>query len=158
MRKPARQHPAPALRLAAGILIADHHGGVHFCQQRLQGIVRRPAHDKADLPLLQILFDVDQALVQEGVMAQVGVGKIGDGGEVDQDRKIEGVANFDGNVERGIVERSFRSLHPVDDAFRIGRRGPPRRTRTLGLSAILRSASGTSLVCSLGVHRGDTMR
>ena len=93
---------------------------------------------------MQILFDIGQALIQEGVVAAVGVGKIGDGGEVGEDREIQGVANFHCNVERGIVERSFRSLHPVDNAFRIWRRGPPRRTRTLGLSAILRSASGKS--------------
>ena len=120
----AGQYLPPALRLAAGILIADHHGRVYFCQERLQGVVGRPAHDEADLPLLQIFFDIGQALVQEGVVAPVGVGKIGDGGEVGQDRQIEGVANFDRNVESGIIQRSFRSLHPVDDAFCIGRRGP----------------------------------
>ena len=131
--QPARQYPSPALRLAAGILIADHHGRVHFCQQRFQGIFRRPAHDKSDLPLLQIFFDIRQALVQKGVVAPVGVGKIGDGGEVGQDRQIEGVANFDGNVERGIVERSFRSLHPVDDAFCIGRQGAAAPDKNSGV-------------------------
>jgi hypothetical protein len=66
-------------------------------------------------------------------MAPVGVGKIGDGGEVDQDRQIEGVANFNGNVEGRIVERSFRSLHPVDNAFRIWRQGPGTANKNSGV-------------------------
>ena len=129
----AGQHPPPALRLPAGILIADDHGRAYFRQQRLQGILRRPAHDEPDLPLLQILFDVDQALVQKGVMAPVGMGKIGDGREVDQYRQIERVAHLDRDIERGIIQSSFRPLHPVDNAFCIWREGPASANTNPGI-------------------------
>ena len=66
-------------------------------------------------------------------MAPVGVGKIGDGREVGQDGQIEGIANFHGNVEGRIVERSFRSLHPVDNAFRIGRQGAATANKNPGV-------------------------
>ena len=89
----------------------------------MQRIVGRTADDKTDLPLLQIFFDVSEALVQEDVVAQVGVGKIRDGREVDQNREIQGVGNFYRYVERGIIQRSFRSLHPVDNAFSVWRGG-----------------------------------
>ena len=49
---------------------------------------------KSDLPLLQILFDIRQPLIEEYIVPQVGMGEIGDGGEVDQYRKIQGVGNF----------------------------------------------------------------
>ena len=107
-----------------------------------QRVFGRTAHDKADLPLLQILFYVGQALIQEGVVAPVGVGKIGDGREVGQYRKIQGVANLNRNVEGWIVERSFRSLHPVDDAFRIGRQGPAAANKNSGVVSNLAQRLG----------------
>ena len=142
----ARQYLPPALRLAAGILVADNHGRVYFRQQRLQRIVGRPAYDKADLPLLQILFDVRQALIEEGIVAQVGVGKIGDGGEVDQYRKIQGVGNFHRNVEGRIIERSLCSLHPVDDAFSIRRRSPAAPDQNPGIGGDFAQRLGDFIV------------
>ncbi len=65
-------------------------------------------------------------------MAPVG-GKFGDGGKIGQDWEIEGVAYFHGDVEGGVVERSFRSLHPVDDAFRIRRQRAAAANKNSGM-------------------------
>jgi hypothetical protein len=55
-------------------------------------------------------------------MAEVGVGEIGDRGKEDQDREIQGVGDLYRDIKRGIIQGSFRSLHPVDNAFSVGRR------------------------------------
>ena len=78
--------------------------------------VRGAADDEADAALGRVLRRVAQALLQEVVVAQVGVGVVGNHAEVDDHRQAEKVGGFDGDVERGIVDDAQGALHPVDDA------------------------------------------
>ena len=49
-------------------------------------------------------------------MPQVGVRVKRHRRKEDDDRLTKRVADFDGHVERGIVERALGALHPVNDA------------------------------------------
>ena len=64
----------------------------------------------------EVCCDVGKALLEEGVVAEVGVGEVGDGGEVNDDRERERVAEVDGEVEGVVVAAALGALHPVDDA------------------------------------------
>ena len=68
----------PALRLAAGILIANHHRCLHFFQEFFQRIVRRPADDKSHAALIAVLLQCHQTLVQKHIVPQVRMRKIRD--------------------------------------------------------------------------------
>ena len=57
-------------------------------------------------------------------MAQVGARKVGDGREERHHRQPQLVRHFDRAVQRRVVDTPLGSLHPVDDAFRVGRGNP----------------------------------
>jgi hypothetical protein len=82
------------------------------------------AQDEGDVAGGKAAGGIWKSLLHECVVAQVGVG-VGDDGEENDDREAEGVAEFDGEIESGIVVGALCSLHPVDDASRVlgGRAG-----------------------------------
>ncbi len=53
-------------------------------------------------------------------MPQICVGKIGDGGKIDQQRQFEFIGNIHSAVDSVVIETTLRSLHPVDDAGAVG--------------------------------------
>ena len=120
--QPAGQDAAPALRLAAGILIADEKRGADFLEERFERIVGMPAHDEFHAAFGGIFGDIAEGLVEKVIVAQIGVGVIGDDREEDDDRKAEEVRGFDGDVEGGVVGDAESALHPVNNAARAGTR------------------------------------
>ena len=70
-------------------------------------------------------------------------------------RKIQGVADSDGNVKCRIVERSFRSLHPVDDAFGVWRRGSGAADQDPWIISYFTQRLRDFMVCCLGIHRRE---
>ena len=66
--------------------------------------------------------------------ARVAVRVPGDDAEEHDERLREGIRGVDGRVERGIVDRALRSLHPVHDRLAAGIDPvtvSPRRARIL---------------------------
>ena len=51
-------------------------------------------------------------------MPQIGMGKIGDRGEIHQHRQVERVANFNRDIERRIIQGSLRPLHAANLHYR----------------------------------------
>jgi hypothetical protein len=64
--------PAPTLELPQRAFVADHEGGVHLVQERLQTMVRIPPQHEPCTPARQAAGDVGYAFYQELVMTQVG--------------------------------------------------------------------------------------
>ena len=85
-------------------------------------------------------------------MAKVGVGKIGDCRKENQDRKIQGIGNLDRDVKRRVMQRSFRPLHPVDDAFSIRCRSTAASYQYPRIRCDFLERLG-HLICLLGIHR-----
>ena len=85
------------------------------------------SHDEGDVPSLQVLLDVGQALIKEGVVAKVGVREVRDGGEVHEERQLQQIGYVYRQVDGVVVDSALRPLHPVDDAsaLGIGRPIPP---------------------------------
>jgi hypothetical protein len=80
-------------------------------------LVRSAAHKEGDVTLGQVRLDVREALVEEGVVAKIGVREVRDGGEVHDQRQTEQVCNMDCHIHRVIVDTALCPLHPVDDAL-----------------------------------------
>ena len=116
----AGKNLAPAFGFAAGVFVADQHCRIDFFEEFLERVVRMPAKDKADASLLCVFFYVAQALLEEVVVAEVGVGVIGNDGKEDNNGQAEQVGRIDGDVESRIFVDAHGALHPVDDAFGIG--------------------------------------
>ena len=89
--------------------------------------MRGIARDKADAPRGAIFRDVRQALVEEGIVAQVGVREVADAGEVRDQRQAKSVGYLYGFIQCVVVGTALRALHPVDDALalRVGRTTMP---------------------------------
>ena len=83
-----------------------------------------------------------QSLVEEGVVPQVGVRKVGDGGEEGHYRQTKLIGHPDSAIQRGVIDAALGPLHPVDDAFASFAGTPFRRIYTRGSSAMARSGSG----------------
>ena len=121
----AGEDAAPTLGLAAGVLVADEESGLSFFEEGFKGVVGRAAKDETYAALGGIGGNVAQSLGHEVVMAEVGVGIVGDDREVDDDGEGEEVGGFNGEVEGGVIEDALGALHPVDDGEAIftGRTG-----------------------------------
>ena len=125
----------PSLRLATGIFVANQNPGVHLFEKFVERVIRRTPHDERNVALRQIGFDIWQALVQENVMSQICIGKVGDGRKINEQRKAKFIGDIDGTVDSGIVEAPLGTLHPVHDACAAGLRGaasPNRDARIVG--------------------------
>jgi len=116
------ENAAPSLGLAAGIFVADEEGGVDFFEEFLEGVIGVAAEDEADAAISGVFFDVTEALLHEVVVAEVGVGVVGNDGEENDDGKAEEVCGVDGDVEGGVLMDAHGALHPVDDAVAAGAR------------------------------------
>jgi len=113
----AREHLAPALGLAAGVFVSNDEGGLDFFEEGFERVVGMAAEGETNSALGSVGGNIAEALRHEVVMAQVGVGVIGNDREKNDDRKIEKIAGFNGDVEGGVVEDAHGALHPVDDAL-----------------------------------------
>ena len=133
---------APALGLAAGVFVADEQRRADFFEKLLKRVGGRAANDEAEAALGRVFCNVAQALLQEVVVAQVGVGVVGNDAEEDGDGQAEKIGGFDGDVERRVVRDADCPLHPVDDARASLRGGLGRRTRTRGFVARRARSSG----------------
>lgn len=111
---------APPLRLAQRILVTNQKRGTNISKQLLMRLMRRAAHDKGDVARSQVGFNVRQALIEEGIVPQVRMRKVGDGSEVDHQRQAEQIRCRGCNVYRMVVDPTLRPLHPVDDAPALG--------------------------------------
>ena len=116
-REAIREHVTPALRLATWILIANHDGSFHLVKKRFELIVRRTTHNEADATFFQVLVDIDKSLVEKRIVPQIRVGIIRDRREIRHYGQGEFVGDFDRNIQRGIVDATLRTLHPVHDAL-----------------------------------------
>jgi hypothetical protein len=123
--EPPGKNPAPAFRLAAGVLIADQQRRLNLLKKGFERIVGVAAQNEAYPARGGILGDIPQALLQEVVVAQVGIGIIGDDGKKHDHWEAEPIAGLDGDIERRVVIDAHRPLHPVDDATAViaGRTG-----------------------------------
>ena len=74
---------APAFGFAAGILVAYKKGGLDLFQKFLEGVVGVAAEDEAYSPLRGVDLYIAEPLLHEVVVAEVGVGVVGDDGEED---------------------------------------------------------------------------
>jgi len=110
---------APAFGFAAGVLVSYKDGGLDFFEELLEGIVWMTAEDEVYTPLGGIRFYVSEALLHEAVVAEVGVGVVGNDGEEDYDGEAEKVGSIDRDVERRVLDDAHGALHPVDDAFAV---------------------------------------
>src|SRR5580698_10177187 len=78
---------------------------------------------------------VGDAFGQESVVPQVGVRIERHGREEDDYGLLKKIGGFDGDIERGIVQSTLRSLHPVHDTTAT----QLRRSRTADRYAWIRS-------------------
>src|SRR5579871_2207129 len=65
-----RQCPAPALRLAAWILITNNHRGLHFAYESGQRILRMPPDYETDSALFCVLGDIPQTLRKKVIVPE----------------------------------------------------------------------------------------
>jgi len=136
------QHSAPALRLAAGILVADQQRRLHLFKKRFERIIRRPPHHESHAALRCVLLNIAETLGQEVVVAQVGVGIVRNHGEVHHYRQAEKIPRFNRNIKRRIVDDAHSPLHPVDDALCAGTWRPAAPHDDAGLVGQLRELFG----------------
>src|ERR1700727_1821283 len=61
----------PAFRLAHRIFITYEERGMDVGEKSLMRLTRSPAHDKGDIALGQISFDIPQPLVQKNIVPQI---------------------------------------------------------------------------------------
>jgi hypothetical protein len=113
---------APALRLAAGVLVADENGSLDLFQELLERVVRVAAKDESYPPPPCVGLHIAQPLLHEVVVAEVGIRVVGDNGKEDNCRQAEEVGGVDSYVEGGVVMDAHCALHPVDDALAAGAR------------------------------------
>ena len=73
-------------------------------------------HEEGDVPSLEVVLDVGEALVEEGVVTQVRVREVGDGGEVDYPAAAPVDRDCDCEVDGMIIDSTLGALHPIDDA------------------------------------------
>jgi hypothetical protein len=73
------------------------------------------AEDKADIALVTTGGNVNDALLEESIVAQIRTRIVRHWGEEYYAGKLEIIREIDGEIESGIIERTLRALHPVDD-------------------------------------------
>jgi hypothetical protein len=114
--QPSRQYSAPTFRLAAWILVANQQRRLHFFQEHLERIVRRPPNYETHSALGRVRGYIPQPLLEKVIMPQVGIGIIRNHREVNENWQFKQVARLDGHIERWIVRDAHRPLHPINDA------------------------------------------
>ena len=118
--QPASENLAPAFGFAAGVFVANQHGCVHILEKLFEGVVWVAAKNEANAALFSVFFHIAQALLHEVIVAEVGVGVVGNHREEDNDWQAKQVCGIDRNVERGILMDAHGALHPVDNALGVG--------------------------------------
>jgi hypothetical protein len=78
------------------------------------------AEDESYPPPCRVGLHIAQPLLHEVVVAEVGVGVVGDNGKENDYRQAEEVGGVDSYVEGGVVMDAHGALHPVDDALAAG--------------------------------------
>ncbi len=78
-------------------------------------------HDETYVAFGEVLLDIDHSLLEELVVAEVGVGEIVYRGEEGDYGEVECVRDGYGEVEGWVVEGALAALHPVDDALAVFR-------------------------------------
>jgi hypothetical protein len=112
--------PPPALRLAQRVLVADDKRRLHLGEERQQAVIRRPAQHEGHAAAPQPFRQLRQPFDEKPVVPQVRALHERVQAEEHHHRLAERVGGVDRDVERGIVGRALRALHPVHDAAPIG--------------------------------------
>ena len=107
---------SPVPRLAQWILVANDETCADFVTERRKPVVGEASEHKTDIPPLESVSDVRNALHKEGIVPKVGSGIKRDGSKEDDYRFAKFVGDFDCEIERWIVDGALRTLHPVDNA------------------------------------------
>ena len=108
------------LRLAHGILVADHEEGSHFVAEFQQAVIGIAAKNKADVAFLERRRNVRNALDQKSIGPQIGI-RIKRHGRKERDHRLaQRVRRLNRHVERGIVDTALRALHPVNNTGAVG--------------------------------------
>ncbi len=124
-----RDRRAPAFGLPQRILVANHQRRPHFFEKRRQPMMGMRAEDERSAPRRDPRGEIGEPLGEEGVVTQVGSFDERVQPEEDDERLAQQVGGDDGDVERRVVDRALRPLHPVDHRVAVGIRGaaPPDR-------------------------------
>ena len=107
---------APAARLAQRVLVADHQRGLYLVAKIQQRVVRIAPQHESDAALPGVPGDVRNALRQKCEVPQICIRIVRHRREEDDDRLLQRIRGFHRDIERRIVQRALRALHPVHDA------------------------------------------
>src|SRR5690349_3902465 len=109
----------PAFRLPQRVLVTDDDRGAHLIDKGQQTMVRIALQDETDAATTETGGDIGQALNEKAIVPAVSTLDERVQAEEGHDRQPEFVAEAYGDVERRVVHRTLRALHPVDDAVAV---------------------------------------
>src|SRR6185312_4379568 len=93
----------PPFGSAQWVLIADVNRGIDVDKELSKRFMRAVAQDEGDAALGKVFFYIDEAAVEKGEVAQVGMRKLRHACEIDHERQTECIGNIDRYIERMIV-------------------------------------------------------
>jgi hypothetical protein len=121
-------------RLAHGILIAHHQRRANFVTELQQMMLWVSPQNKTDAAFSQPCGNVGNSLVQKTIVPQVAMRVKRYRREKDNARLLEKICSLYGNFKRRIIQRSLRSLHPVNHAAAAGIRSAATSNRNARIS------------------------
>jgi hypothetical protein len=113
----SREDVTPPFGFAAGIFVADQHRRIDFFKEFFEGVVGVAAEHEANATLACVFFYIAQALLEKVIVAEIGVGVIGNDGKEYDYGQAEKICDVNGNIERRVLVDAHGPLHPVDDTF-----------------------------------------
>ena len=125
---------APSLGLPQRILVAHYQCRPDVIEECPKAMERMATQDEPHTASVQTLPDVIEAIDEKLMMAEVGTCDERVEPEEHDDRLVQLVADGNRNVERRVVHRPLRALHPIHDgfAFWVGRAAPANGDARIG--------------------------
>ncbi len=111
---------APAFGLPQRVLVADEERWPDVIEKREQPVLRIRAEHEPHAPPRETIGDVREPVGEKPVVTKIAAGHERIDPEEDHHGFAKAIARVDRDVERRVVPRALRPLHPVDDGGAIG--------------------------------------